>query len=271
VVGGVVELARRGFVRIEERPASRRGSRTFVVRRETAMGRREAHERLAAHEQAILNSVFTRKGPTEDEVEMSAVRGRLTSGSDAITAAVRQELRDAGLLDPDRLRARRRMMFAGALVLSAGIVSVLPAIPFARPYGGWPFLIALALCASSAAGFLFAAAIPAQTDEGLRQGAHWRHYAARLHRASAKDASVPVSSDELPYAVAFGEASAYAEALTRRGLSVPAWFQAASVAPDQQHAALVALMAGGAMSGDGGAAGAGGGGGAAGGGSSSAS
>jgi hypothetical protein len=271
LMGALVDLARKGIVRIEERPPGRWGSRKFVVLRKTARNLREAPAPLAPHEQAALQGIFTGKGRTEGEVEMAAVRARLTSGAPAITAAVRQELRDAGLIDPDRLRARRRMMSAAVLVLSAGVAALLFAIPFTNPYGGWPALPALGLGVASLVGFAFAAAIQAQTDEGRRRGERWRRYASHLKRASAKGETAPVSADELPYAVAFDVASAYAKALTHRGAQVPAWFHAASLAPDQQHAAFVSLMAAGAVSGTGGGTGGAGGGGAAGGGSSSAS
>ena len=200
---------------------------------------------------------------------MSAVLTRL-AGSRAITRAVRQELSAAGLLDRDRLRSRRRMMKAAVVVLFAGLASLLLPIPLAGEHGGWPFLLPAALVASSLFGLALAASLPAQTDEGLRQGERWKHYGSYLHRAARKsETTAPISADALPYAAAFGAAAAYAAAMQRRGAPVPAWFQAASAASDQQSASFVALMT--ATAASSGAGGAGGGGGAAGGGSSSAS
>ena len=266
-IAAVLDLARRGLLRIEERPKGRWGSRQFIVRREAARG---AHAALRPHEQAILDTVFTKKGQTEDEVEMSAVHGRLTSGSGRITRAVRQELSEAGLLDADRLRARRRLMTAATVVMVVGFVGILLTIPLAPEYGGWPVLVPLALEAASAIGFILAASLPAQSDAGLRQGARWQRYGAHLQQASRKgETASPISPDALPFAVAFGAAAAYAKALRERGMPLPAWFHPASLAPDEQGAAFVALMTTSAASGSASAGGAGGG--AAGGGSSGAS
>lgn len=267
LVGAVIDMARRGLLRIEERPPARWGSRTFVVHREEAG---KARQPLRPHEHVLLERLFTRKGRLENEVEMRSVPGRLASASRDVTRSVRQELTAAGLLDPDRLGSRRRMMTAAALVLAAAIVAAALAIPFADMYAGWPFLAALALGASSVVGFVLAASLHAQTDQGVRQGERWRRFAAHLHRAGRKNsAATGLSADVLAYATAFGAASGYVKALQRLGAPLPAWFHAASAATDQQHAAFVALMATTAASGSSSTT-AGGGGGAAGGGSSSA-
>lgn len=288
LMGGVLDLARRGVLRIEEQPKGRWGSRTFVVRREggksaqgsqalmgaegpgRAGGAEGPHGPLRPHERVMLESLFVKKGRAEHEVALSAVLTRLTRGSGPITRAVRQELTAAGLIDHDRLRSRRRMITATLVVLFAGLASLLLPIPLADEHGGWPFLLPLALIASSLVGLALAASLPAQTDEGLRQGERWKRYGSYLHRVARKsETTAPISADALPYAAAFGAAAAYAAAMQRRGSPMPAWFQAASVAADQQRAAFVALMTATVTSG--GAGGAGGGGGAAGGGSSSAS
>lgn len=268
LVGALLDMARRGLLRIEERPPGRWGSRTFVVRRQEAG---EAHGHLRPHEHVLLERLFTRKGRLEAEVEMRSVPTRLAGASGDIATSVRRELVDAGLLDPDRLRSRRRMMTAAALVLGAALVAAALAIPFADRYGAWPFLSALALAVSSIVGFVLAASLHAQTDEGVRQQERWRRYAAHLHKAGRKDAAATgVSLDALAYASAFGAAAGYAKTLLRLGAPLPPWFHAAGAASEQQHAAFVALMTTTAASGSSGTTSAGGGGGAAGGGASSA-
>ena len=289
-MGGVLELARRGMLRIEERPSSRWTGRKFVLRREGTTGAtasepvadprgwpapggwhdtRGSQATLRPHERAILHAVFVKKGQAEDDVPVSSLLGRLVGASAAITRAVREELGQAGLLDHDRLRSRRRMMTAAAIVLGATVALLLPPILLADQHGGWPFLLPLALALSSLVGFILAASIPAQTDEGVRQGERWKRYGEYLRRVSRKDETAPLSAEALPYAVAFGAGGAFVKALHRRGAPVPAWFHAASAAADQQSAAFVALMTTTAASGS--STGSGSGSGAAGGGSSGAS
>lgn len=267
LMGGLLELARRGLIRIEARPPARRGAGTFVARREHSAAFRQA---LRPHEQALIDAAFTTKGRVEDEVALSTVLGRLAGASAAVREAIHAELLDAGLLDRDRLRSRRRTLAAALAALLAGIVAVLAAIPFANQYGAWPLLPGIATCASSLVGFVFAASLRVQTDEGIRQGERWRAYAAFLRGAARNDASGPLSLDALPYATAFGAAAAFVKRMKRGGLPTPAWFDAGALTSDQQHAAFVALMSSGAVTGHAGG-GAGGAAGAAGGGSSSAS
>lgn len=268
-MAGLLDLAGRGLLQIEERPPRRWHSREFVLRNVAGEG---AWPSLHPHERALLDAIFTRKGKVERELPMSEVATRMAGGSRAINKAARGELLAAGLLDPDRLRARRHLVVASLAVFGMGLAVVPLGVLLLDRDGAWPFVLLAAFDLAGLVGILLATSLRPQTDEGLRQRERWKRYGSYLRRAARKDeTSIPVSSAALPFAVAFGAAAPYARALHRRGEALPTWFQAANAAADQRGDAFVALMAAGGWSGSSSSAGAGGAGGAAGGGSSGAS
>jgi hypothetical protein len=269
-MAGLLALADRGLLQIEERPPRRWHSREFVLR---SVGGEGAWASLHPHERAMLRAAFSKKGKAELEVPMATVGTRMVGGARAINRAVREELIAAGLLDPDRLSARRHLMIAAIVVLGLGLLYLPVGILLVERYGPWPFLVLPGLDAAGVVGILLAASLRPQTDEGLRQRERWKRYGTYLKRAARKDeTNVPVSSTALPFAVAFGAAAGYARALRQRGEPLPSWFQAANAAADERGDAFVALMATGGWTGSSGSSGAGvGGGAAAGGGSSGAS
>ncbi len=260
-MAGLVDLASRGLLQIEERPPRRWRSREFVIRN---LGDRAAWSPLRPHEQALLHVAFTKKGKTEHEVPMALVGRRMVGSLRAINRAAREEMLAAGLLDANRLQARRHLGIAALVVFGLGLIFVPAGVLLLEQYGAWPFLVMAAFDAAGFVGILLAASLRPHSDEGLRQAQRWKRYGAYLRRAARKDeANVPVSSGALPYAVAFGAAAQYARALRQRGEALPAWFNAANLAAAERADAFVAMMGASSWSGTtsssgvGGAAGAG--------------
>jgi hypothetical protein len=265
-VAVLLDLARRGHLRIDEVPRP-----TRLASRRFGLHRTASDEVLAPHERVLLDCVFTDKGTPQPTVDFAGTARRLGRHWSPFRTQVASELSAAGLVDPDRLGARRSLQkLAIVLLVVSGIAIAVSAILFADRWGGWVVVPGAALAAASFVGLLLSQSISPLSDRGAREAARWRAFAGAL-RQVAKGRQ-PLGDDErmhrmLPYALAFGVGAALATRLHKEHRALPGWFQA--LPGDGGGTALEALLSSQAATGHGG--GPGGGGGAAGGGSSGAS
>jgi uncharacterized membrane protein YgcG len=262
-LGALLELARRGFVRIEERPKSVLMGRQFqVVKSDSAVP-------LAPHERALIAMVF-RPGETAMPIREFFTRQQ---GNGQFMDAIRAELQAAGLIDEARARARNWLLIAGAIGFAAGALLLALGLTSAEPIAG--------AVGTVLGGTAFAVAILAvilggtQTiwsDAGLLASARWKAFARHLTQAACGRGPQPGQSEQeryLPYAAAFG---IMAPLLKRQreqgGMELPPWFQALQSADGADADAFTAFTStcdsasysggdGGGGGGDGGASGGG--------------
>lgn len=124
LVGTLLDLARRGFLRIDDVPGRRRPDWTITRTSGWDPG-------LAPHEQALLRGLFTGR----DQVTVSQLHNRFRSTVGALTTAVGDEARRRGWA---------REPYARWIVLACAAPFVLLAFAeiTGRDSDGWPFLIA---------------------------------------------------------------------------------------------------------------------------------
>jgi hypothetical protein len=256
-------LAERGVVTITEEPR-KWGQRNFTLHR------RPSNQHLAAEEVAVLNIAFRdkRKGE-EDSVPLATARGRVGGRLHDFKTVVRQELRNLGMLDDERMLVRGRYLgFSIALLCIAGLLAI-PAIILSRQYQGWTLVIPGALAAVAVLGFIFYGALTPLSNEGVRRSERWRMYQKHL-KAIARErvhATSASPSRLLPFAVALGLAGAWSKYVKDHPTGVPPWFHALAASGD--NGGFPAFIAASGAGADGGSAGAGGGGGGAAGGGGS--
>jgi len=252
----IVDLADRGVLMVHELPRQL-GVRSYELAQ--VPGKHD----LTAHEGAALMTAFAGRG---DEVTLSRARARLARGSRRFSSAVEMDLAAQGLLDPSRKAVRDRLLAVGVVLLLGAAVSAIPIAALVDRYGGWPFLLALALVVAGFAGIIASATTTALSNEGLVRAARWRGFKRHLKRAMGEQASVgaaPFTSRDLSYAIALGLAMQSSRYLKRHPGVVPPWFAAAGD-PHHGNAAFAAFVgsnanAGGAHGGGSGAAAGGGG------------
>jgi hypothetical protein len=265
LVPALIDLARRGALRFEAEETGRWSSRRFRLVKSNQV------VRMAPHERVLLDAAFGADG-TAPQVELSKVSRRTAREWKAFREAVTREMVGEGLIDPDRLGARRSLQVFGVATLAAGLVA-LPAsgIAFGDRFGGLVVLPALAVLVVAMLAFIAASRISPLSDRGEREGARWRALAAALRdvaRGQGALADAERIERWLPFASAAGVGAGLAARAHREGRPLPAWFRAG--AGDQGRAgALAAMLSSGAAAtgSHGGAGGAG----AAGGGASGAS
>jgi hypothetical protein len=254
-IAALLSLADRGVVSIEERPKGFLGHAAFGIRSlRTKLP-------LAAHERALM-SITLDETKIGEATSLATARRRLVRRFRQFSAAVREDLVAAGLLDADRKRIRDRYVrIAICVLVLSGLGVMLAGLLLVGRYGGWPMLIPAAFAVIGVSAMIFAAATTPLSDEGLRRAAGWRGF--REHLKAIAQERQPAATDVhalLPFAVAAGLAAGWAKYVKRHPGNVPPWFRALSAA--SQERAFVALMTsaeghGSAGTGAGGAAGGG--------------
>jgi hypothetical protein len=245
-------------------------SRGILTHRDFHLTRRHGQTPIAPYEQRVLDVAFGGTHSAGDTVLLSKARNRLASRSREVSAAVKQALAAAGLLDLARLAIRKRYQAAGGVLIGVALVSLIPAIALVNDFGPWPFFFPAAFLVVGVAALIFSATVTPLSNEGVRRGHRWRAYRGYLANvARGREAATGIAIPQvLPIAVALGLAGAWAKFIKKEHLAAPAWFQALPAGGD--NAAFATFVAYGGATGDGGGSAAGGGGGAAGGGSSGA-
>ena len=263
-MGTLFTLASQGVLTIHEGAKGTFGTRHFTITR----GRQRRS--LAAHEQALIDGIFSAKAATEHEVPLDKARGHLVRHFSTFKKAVQEEMAAAGLYDAGRRHVRHRYNVFGIVLLVLAGVAFLSALPFVERFGGWPLLVAGTLAVLAVTSFIFAAAHTPLSNEGVRRAEAWRAYQKQLREVpkdvTRSDWARPAQSpaDLLPFAVALGLAAAWSKIFKDRAAQLPPWFHAAS--PGDANSGFVAFVGTGGAGSGGGA----GGGGAAGGGGSGA-
>ncbi len=256
----IFDLARRGVVGIEETPGEglfrKRG---FVI---TA---RDLRQPLAPAERAVCDLLFTDKSGARSSRKMSELAQLFGSASrwKRVTGAVKEELRARAYIDPDRERLRGRVTMLGVILMVAGFIGLIAAVPFVREQGGAALMMGVAVLIVGLAGIGVGQSLTPLTDEAVRRSHEWKAYQRYLTRLSKeKTPLVPADGLDrlLPWAVAFGVGLAWVKALEKHGVTGgPAWFTALAGEPAaHMHATVALLTAGGEASHAVGHAGAGG-------------
>jgi Predicted membrane protein (DUF2207) C-terminal domain/Predicted membrane protein (DUF2207) N-terminal domain len=249
-------LAERGVVSIEEQPRGFLGQQAFAIRR------LPAKEPGSAHERALL-AITLDETKIGQVTSLANARRRLVRQFRQFSAAVREDLKSAGLIDLDRKRVRDRYVrISIAVLVFAGVSMAAVGVLLVSRYGGWPMLVPAALALVGMTGLIFAAATTPLSNEGLRRAAGWRGFREYL-RSLTQERRQPAHGGLdalLPFAVATGLAGGWAKYLKRHPGSAPPWFRALSASSrDGAFAAFVTSTGahGSAGVGGGGAAGGG--------------
>lgn len=264
-LGTLLSLGKRGVVTIEESPEhSWFRKHDFIMRQQTTA------TDLSPHEDALLHLFFKNKNGLADSVKLSDdISGRASRWS-AVSKALKEDMRAAGMFNPEREAIRRKLIIAGVLVLALGAVAMLAAIPLLDAFGGWGFLVGFSLMGLGVIAMIIAGFFSPQSDKAALQKPRWEAF-ARFLKDVAKGQQPFVGArtmeEYLPYAAALGLAREWGGLFKQLGADEAfAWFRPLASA-DGGAAAFIAMTSASSSGAGGGAAG----GGAAGGGASGAS
>lgn len=229
VTATMVDLAVRGYLRIEERDDRHLlgliGSREYVLHRLEPPAGAAA---LAPHEQLLLDGIFAGRG---ESVEMSQLENQFYTKLPGIRDSLFDQLLARGFYHarPDRVRSRwiGLAVFAGIVIAGGGI-----------KVAGWflltpvPFLVAGALTALILAAF--ARVMPARAEAGARALEQVLGFEEFLRRVEAEHLKqIILSKPELfdrylPYAMAFSVEKQWARAFEGIYQQAPTWYTGSS-------------------------------------------
>jgi hypothetical protein len=229
VTATLVDLAVRGYLRIEERDDRKLfgliGSRDYVLHRLEPPAGGTA---LAPHEQRVLDGVFSGHGSS---VELSELENEFYRELPGIRTSLFEELlgRDCYHARPDQVRARWMTggVFAGIFV--AGVGGGLASRFLLTPV---PFVVAGAVVALILVGF--GAVMPARTETGSRTLELVLGFEEFLRRVESEHFKrVILDKPELfdrylPYAMAFGVEKQWARAFDGIYTQPPTWYVGSS-------------------------------------------
>lgn len=222
VLGTIVDLAHKGFLRLEE-TATASGAKTLTFVR---IASARPGVTLLAHEQFLLDTLFQAQNARALPDLTNTFVYQLRPFNDRVVTALSMR----GLIDPQLPHARHRQRgYARTLLFLAlfgGFVawSVLP--PELRGAG---IVVALALLANAAALWLFAPPAGVVTPKGREDQAKWRAFRTYLDRIDVyqQKLGLPPTNFEryLPYTIAFGTEKRWiAQYSQRPDTPVPDWY-----------------------------------------------
>jgi hypothetical protein len=239
----VFDLARRGVVDIKVPEVA-----GWLNRRDYAIVLRDRPRHLRDHEGALIDSLFRTSKGQRDSVRFSELSRTFTSGGawKRFTRAVTEELREEGLLDVERERARGAATRSGLGLVVAALVGLGVAVPLVDRVGGFVLAIPGALLIAGVTGIIVGQSLTRLSDKGLQHARRWTAYGKYLKAiATGRRADVPAGPLEslLPIAVVFGVALAWAKRLDKHGaLGVPVWFHALARADGRPNSGAVVEM-----------------------------
>ena len=170
----MVDLANRGVIGIAEAAGRRRlHGRRFVARllRELPA--------LRGHERAWIEVAFGRAGTHRSaEVPLERLQRQFARGRNAFTLGVDEEMRQAGLVDPERVAARGSLVRAAVLTAVLALAGAGVAIVLVGRFGGWAALIPGSLAVVATVYAIAAGSFSILTREGERLAQGWKAYFA---------------------------------------------------------------------------------------------
>ena len=249
----LVDLADRGVLTVRE-VAKAFGGRAYELSQ--VAGRHE----LLDHEAAALDIAFGGHG---EDVSLARARRRLVRRGASFVAALNADLDERGLLDRTRQESRSRIAVVSLAMLPAAVLAAAGCAALVQRYGGWPFLLPLALVVVALAGLAITASMSTLSDAGAIEAARWQAFRSHLKSLTARgrEGTAAPRPRWIVYAIAFGLSAQWSRYLRRHPEQAPPWFVASAPGDSVAFAAFIGSQAAlhGGHAGSGGSAAGGGG------------
>jgi hypothetical protein len=245
VLGGVLDLARRGAVSLQsvEKAGLFRSHEVRVIAGQTPPD-------AAPHERVLLDLLFTDKSGPRTSVTFSELAKTFASARrwKRLREAIASDLRAARLLDADRERTRHRVTLIGLATLLSAIAGLIVSVALIDRAGEPVLALPIALLLVGVVGMVTGATLSPLSEEGHRRAERWRAFKRTLGEASGNWTGATPAAEQierwLPYAAAFGTALAWMKRLQKQGVALgPSWLTAVSREGTHSPASLGATVA----------------------------
>jgi uncharacterized protein (TIGR04222 family) len=221
VIATVIDLARRGILRIveEKRPRGGRAGDDFRVERLS-----ESEEGLREYERTILKAFFGR----DKSVRFSKLGDRFRETIPVVQKQLYQEVVEAGLFPVAPNKIRNRYMLIGLLILFGGVFFMIFAVALMIEWVDTIWVPFLALTIVGVAQLAMAANMPRRTEAGALAAARWRAFGRYLSESQPTEqvrSQDDLFEPYLPYAVALGVDRQWVRKFTEAGHAAPRWYE----------------------------------------------
>jgi hypothetical protein len=241
-LASLLDLARRGVVRIEEMPGRTwHGSRDYVIHLVSQT------TDLRPHERGLLDLLFTTKAGPITNVKLSAAGRAAQSRLKLFQHPLGEELLSASLVSPEHVRTRGVLVRAGLLLVAVAAAGFVGAAIATSQYGGWPLLVPASLALVAVSVLIMASCYSVLTNSGRYRAARWASF-FKFVRDVAKGRR-PITDaawfeQYLPYAAVRGQAPQWVKVFDRSGkvASPPAWFAAAAASDRSVFGRLAEML-----------------------------
>ena len=254
LLGALLDLARRGVVRIEAQPPG-----GFFKQHDATLTKGEVPAGLQAHERALLDLLFTDRSGSRSSVRFSQLARAIASSRrwKRLREAVNEDLRVARLIDPEREQTRGRVIGLGVAIVVLAIVGFVLSIVFFEQAGDSVLALPIAALVVGIVGIAIGASLSPLSDEAQGRAERWKAFRRHLAKSVRSSAGARGSAADferlLPYAAAFGTAVAWAKRLQKQGVTEgPSWLKAATrdgTMGPADFAATVAILSAGSSAG----------------------
>jgi len=194
---------------------------------------------LEPFERAALHALFE----NETQVELSKRHSVLIGASSTIKEYHTKALIERGYITPEGLTRRQHGLAIGGVLLSVGIVALVPAFIFAARYSWWLPALAGAITLLGLLWLIMAAMIHGLSQRGADAAQQWRSFGAYIAGLQPATAPPEQFSRLLPYATALGSGiDKLTKAYKQSAEPLPTWYQPATAGATLATSAATVLL-----------------------------
>ncbi len=221
IIAGIVDLARRGALTMEEKKIE--GFLGIGSGRDFVFHLQDASKATRPYEQTLLRAVFGGR----DEQKLSELRQKFYTSIPTLQQQLYQEVVRAGYFPANPQSTRRKYSALGiAGLFVSGLVSFVLLTLFGG-FTGWAFCPGAAAAVTAIGLIIVGGYMPRRTPSGAEESAKWNAFKRYLQQIE-KQADLQEVKDKfeqyLPYAVAFGIERQLIKQFAAVDAPAPAWW-----------------------------------------------
>jgi uncharacterized membrane protein YgcG len=221
IIAGIVDLARRGVLRMEEKKIE--GFLGIGSGRDFVFYLQDANKATRPYEQTLIRSVFGGR----QEQRLSDLRQKFYTAIPTLQEQLYREVVTQGFFPSNPQSTRRTWSILGVVGLLGSAFAAFVLLTAFGSYSPWAFCPGAALGASMIGVLIAGQAMPRRTPKGAEESAKWlafKRYLEKLDKQSDLEAAKDRFETFLPYAVAFGVERQLISRFAAVDAPAPAWW-----------------------------------------------